>query len=352
MKVLKPIGGEQWFDLNLFRSDANNFLNADFTFLSGGQSSLNFILKQLDLKEGEVILLPAYLCPTIVWNLQRNKAKYRFYRIKQDLTIDLEDLEAKISEHNPRAVLFINYFGVYHGGETLEYMSSLKNKGIALIEDAVQMLWFSRQYFIGDYVFNSFRKFLPIDGSLVISEAKGEFGEVIDEYYEHMNMARLKITAYVKYGLGTAEDFVKLYLMAEEDYGKTTEVKGMAEISRDLLNKVDVKGIGEARRRNFAYLEARLAECGCIKPLFKKEDLGGNIPIGYPVLIENRDSIKSALRSRAIYCPAHWPILGEPWVGAFPESMELAKKILTLPIDQRYDEDDMDRLIGEILRLC
>jgi dTDP-4-amino-4,6-dideoxygalactose transaminase len=352
MKVTKPIGGEQWFDINLFKNEINNFENADYTFSSGGQSSINFIVRQLKLKDDEVMLLPSYLCPTIVWNLERNKVNFHFYKIRGDLSIDIGDLDEKIGKYNARAVFFIDYFGFYHDSKTRGFLISLKERGIAVIEDAVQMLWFSRQDFIGDFVFNSYRKFLPIDGSIVLSEAAGKFESVLDEYYEYMNTARLKITAYVKYGLGNIEDFVELYSKADEVYGKSTAINGMTEISRYLLNKVDVESIGEVRRRNFCYLHDKLADQDNIKPLFSKGMLGINIPIGFPVMIRNRDNVKSALRQKAIYCPAHWPILDEPWVRDFSESIWLAENILTLPIDQRYEECDMDRLIGEILKLC
>ena len=93
MKFLKPIGGEQWFDVNIFNNSLNNFSDDRCTFTSGGQSSINFIICQLRMKDDEFMLLPAYLCPTIVWNLQRNKVNFDFYRINRDLSIDIPDLE-------------------------------------------------------------------------------------------------------------------------------------------------------------------------------------------------------------------------------------------------------------------
>ena len=352
MQVIKPIGGEQWFDINLFNNDLNNFENTSGTFLSGGQCSLNFIVKQLGQKSDEVLLLPAYLCPSIVRNLERNKVNFDFYKINLDLSIDLEDLHKKTESANAKAVFFINYFGFYHDRRTLDYLEALKNHGITLIEDAVQMLWFSKKKFTGDFVFNSFRKFLPVDGSIVLAKTASSFEAVQDLYYEYMNTARMEITSYVKYGIGAMDGFMELFSKAEEVYGKDTSVNGMTEISRYLLNKVDGEYIGKVRRSNYEYLYDRLCGCGYIKPLFGKNLLEENIPIGFPVLIENRDSIRSELRSKSIYCPAHWPILGEKWVNGYKDSIMLAKNILTLPIDQRYGEEDLDRLLREILTLA
>jgi len=212
------------------------------------------------------------------------------------------------------------------------------------------MLWFGRKDFIGDFCFNSYRKFLPIDGSIVLSREKGEFEAVEDEYYDLVNMARMKITAFVKYGIGEKEDFVSMFSQAEEVYGKDTKVRGMTDISRYLLNKTDEAHIGMVRRSNYAYLQDALRGQDGITPLSDTAKLNGNIPIGYPILIEDRDRIKKALREESIYCAAHWPILGEAWAQDYGDSIYLAERILTLPIDQRYGSGDMDRLIGALLK--
>ncbi len=347
----KPIGGEHWFDTNLFNHELNNYENSDCTFLSGGQSAMNLIIRRLEIKEDETILLPSYLCPTIVQNMDRNRVNYGFYRINPDLSINCEDLHVQIGKHKVRAVFFIDYFGFYHNGKTLDCLNALKDQGIALIEDGAQMLWFERKKFIGDFVFNSYRKFLPIDGSLVLGETAESYESVHDEYYEYMNTARMKITAYVQYGLGTVDEFVGLYAKADEFYGKSTAINGMTEISMRLLNKVDGEYIGRVRRSNYAYLYDRLSIHPQIRPVMDKGLLENNIPIGFPVMIENRDPIRSSLRSQGIYCPVHWPILDEKWVHDYPDSIFLTENLMTLPIDQRYGKDDLDRLIDAILKL-
>jgi len=351
MPNLKPIGGEPWFDTNLLNHSLNQLEQVRGTFLSGGQSSLNFIVKNLQVKEDEIILLPSYLCPTIIQNLERHHARFLFYAVNSDLSINLSDLEAKIGKNKVKAVFFIDYFGFYHSAETKEYLMSLKEKNIVLIEDAAQMLWLEKKEFIGDYTFNSYRKFLPIDGSIVLSDHTETYEGNADAYYALMNEGRMKITSYVKYGLGNVEDFVSLFSKADEVYGKSTEINGMMEISRQLLNKLDIDSIGQVRRSNYVYLFDHLSEIEHITPLFHKNLLGEQIPIGLPVLIKDRDRVRKELRTKAIFCPAHWPLLQEKWIHEYKDSMTLAENLMTLPIDVRYDIKDLDRLINELLRL-
>ena len=348
MRVQKPIGGEPWFDVGLFDRSRDNFRDAACTFLDGGQSALNFIVQSLDFKDGESILLPAYLCPSIVRNIRRNGVRFRFYAIRPDLSIDTEDLERQILRCRAKAVLFIDYFGFRPDARTAGFLLGLQSGGISLVEDAVQMLWFNPEGFLGDYVFNSYRKFLPVDGSIVLGPEPRSFEAAQDAYYEYMNLARMKLTAYVKYGIGSIEEFTELFSKAEESYGKSTEIHGMSDISRYLLDRTDAVYIGNARRRNFEYLSDALAGSVNIRPLIPKSRLAETVPLGLPVVIDNRDIVRRKLREAAIYCPVHWPILGEDWVQGYPDSVRLAEHILMLPIDQRYGEDDMDRLLGEL----
>ena len=351
MPNLKPIGGEPWFDTNLFCHSLNQLEHVRGTLLSGGQSSLNFIVKNLGIKNDEIILLPSYLCPTIVENLDRHPVKYDFYTINSDLSINLSDLKVKIEKNKVKAVFFIDYFGFYHNVETIEFLKSLKENNILLIEDAAQMLWLDKKEFIGDFTFNSYRKFLPIDGSIVLSDIIETYEGKPDAYYTLMNEGRMKITSYVKYGLGNVEDFVSLFSNADEVYGKSTEINGMMEISRQLLNQLDIDHIGQVRRRNYFYLFDRLCEIEHITPIFHKNLLGDQIPIGLPVLIKDRDQVRKELRTKAIFCPAHWPLLQEKWIHEYEDSITLAENLMTLPIDVRYDIKDLDRLISELLRL-
>lgn len=345
---LKPIGGEHWFDTNIFDNELDNFKDSNFTFLRGGQSALSFIVHDLQIKNDEYILVPAYLCPTILWNFDRNRVNYAFYNINLDLSINLDDLSKKVDNYKVKAVFFINYFGFYHNDNTVNFLKMLKNRGIVIIEDAVQMLWFTEENFIGNYVFNSYRKFLPIDGSIVISKTHGKYDSIKDEYYEYMNNARMKITAFVKYGIGKMEEFVELFSKANEVYNDSTIIYGITDISKYLLSKVNYKYIGNIRKQNYCYLYDKLSKNNRIKVLFGKEHIGDTIPIGFPILIKHRDNVKRALRSKSIYCAAHWPIFNEVWVKDYPVSIYLTNALLTLPIDQRYDMEDMDRLINEL----
>ena len=92
-----------------------------------------------------------------------NKSQVTYYKLKEDFSIDLDDIKAKIQGRN--TILFImHYFGSLQKSDILSEVRSLADKnGAIIIEDITHSL-FTRSQTIGDYMICSIRKWLPIPG--------------------------------------------------------------------------------------------------------------------------------------------------------------------------------------------
>ncbi|SHH20337.1 DegT/DnrJ/EryC1/StrS family aminotransferase [Tepidibacter thalassicus] len=342
MKFIKPIGGEFWFTSEIFDRKNKNFKEIKATFLSGGQSALRAVLNDLEIGKGDIILMPNHLCPTILYSLREKNVNYIFYEINKDLSIDLNSLKEKISNKNVKAVYIINYFGFYHDRKTIEFLKKMRKKyNFKIIEDAVQMLWFENNNFIGDYVFNSYRKFVPIDGSILLSKNDRIYKEIKDKYYELINKARSEKRLYIDYEIGNEENYLNIFKEAEKFYYERKEIYGMNNISKKLLNLLDVDYIKMKRQKNYKYLCEKIKKIDFVEIIFDVNRLNNTIPLGFPIYIKNnRDKVRKLLMDDNIYCPIHWNI-----------ENEIGKNILTIPIDQRYNLNDMDRIVFSLLKI-
>ena len=112
------IGGEFFFSprLLLTKPKCNikgifeeNFPNKYLTYTYGGYYSLRIIIEHLQIKNNEFILLPSYLCPSILIPFKEYNIHYKFYRIKEDLSIDIDDLLNKYNKHT-KAIFFFFFF--------------------------------------------------------------------------------------------------------------------------------------------------------------------------------------------------------------------------------------------------
>lgn len=363
IKDLKyPIGGEFWFQDKLQNKNVFNDIENQGLLLSGGESAIRFILNKISFKYNEIIALPSYLCPTILKLVINLKIKYKFYNINEKLEIDTESIEKLIKEFKVKAVFFIDYFGFYHNEKSRNFFKSLRTKNILIIEDAVQAFWIKgKDEFIGDYVFNSYRKFLPIDGSLVICRENLNslktlnkyliYKEAKDEYFKLMEKARIKKTNFILKGIGEEDEYLDLFKKANKEYYNRKNVFKINSIHKEYLNYLPENKLLENRNENYNYILKSLKNIREITLLNTKENLESNTPLAIPILIKNRDEIRMTLMKEKIYLPIHWNLKNQCFINNFKASSDISKNILSLPIDWRYEVGDMEFLVYKLKKI-
>ncbi len=130
------------------------------------------------------------------------------------------------------------------------------------------------------------------------------------------------------------------YLDAEQAISKLP-VRGMSSLTERLLHAVDYEGARTARAHNALYLHERLGEYNQLH--LKIDD--STAPLCYPFLPSVKAASRSELISQRVFLPTYWPeVLNRVEEGSF--ECNLVTNGLFLPCDQRYNEDDMDRLIS------
>src|ERR1700726_3419115 len=75
-----------------------------------GRAALYQLLLSLPRETRDIVLLPAFHCTALVEPVVRAGFRPVFYRIKKDLTIDVEDLRAKSSSRDA-LIIVVHFFG-------------------------------------------------------------------------------------------------------------------------------------------------------------------------------------------------------------------------------------------------
>ena len=119
----------------------------------------------------------------------------------------------------------------------------------------------------------------------------------------------------------------------------------MSTLSRAMLqHSFDYGAIARQRISNYLALTKNLSKWALFPTL-----LPGTIPVGFPVRLEARDQVRQALFAEEIYPPVHWAS-GRGCSERFSvPATFLSAEILTLPCDQRYNEQDMERISNIII---
>jgi hypothetical protein len=242
-------------------------------------------------------------------------------------------------------VIAVNYFGMRYG--TAWSLWRERNPCI-LVEDHSHdpMSGWARSS-TADYAFSSLRKTLPVpDGAILWSPG----GRLLPAQPPHQadGPITVKLGAMIWKAEyldgsdypGLKKSFRRFQLRGEELFDKT-DVCSISLFSSEYLD-VGYPALWRKQRiDNFVELLQSLSSSG-LKYLFSK-CASESAPLCAVVLFESqttRDRCRSYLQHRHIYCPVHWPVPAY----ANPRVRELASRILSLPVDQRYTPADMRKV--------
>jgi dTDP-4-amino-4,6-dideoxygalactose transaminase len=345
------VGGEFYYD-PAWVLDTPSISTDGMYFLNGGTACLAVISDfLLDHGIGKV-LLPSYLCPSIVRTFERGGITWDFYQVNEDFSIDLEDFAKKVTGF--RAVYFINYFGFFHNEKTQEFFQQLKQNEILVIEDNAQVGF--HHHLTGDFVLNSVRKLTAYDGGYLIT--RYPITPYLNQYRGYPNRRlplireyRERLYHYLFDNACSYDDLVSLFERATDYYETDLVVLGDIDERRQ-IECLDWKGIWQARRENFQYMMNWVSSIPELTPIFP-ELQADNAPFGLPVYFTGvaRDSVYEALGKAGIGLTIHWEeICTDPRTMQNKRAVDMAGKILTLTIDQRMRKKQMDYLAMSLIR--
>ena len=162
------IGGEFPITItDLLRAPSLPRVNDGTYHYASGRAALYQILKYLKEQHGITsVLLPDYLCDTILVPIRKLDVAYSFYPLNDKLELESETFMEVYKRD--AAILLINYFGLQDLSEQVAFIRSI-DKDAIIIEDDVQAYYeFKKPLGNVDFKFTSLRKTFAVpDGGLV-----------------------------------------------------------------------------------------------------------------------------------------------------------------------------------------
>ena len=169
-------------------------------------------------------------------------------------------------------------------------------------------------------------------------------------YKEDKDLEDAKVKAsYTKFRYlfnhqGDKNEMLAMYRKAEDILDQQTEIFAISSMSAKVQANLDINEMVNKRRDNFKVLSQSLRHQ--IQPLFTLEN-AYTVPLYFPILVEDRDSLQKHLTQNAIYAPIVWP-KSDLQLKVCDSAEYLYQHLLCIPIDQRYETDDMRRIVEVI----
>lgn len=306
-RLKKEYGG--YIEVEQFR---NKMLYDNAILLNSARDCSLYLFQSRVIKK---IWIPYFLCDTVYKVCCKNDINYDFYHI------DKNWLPVNVKLQQDEYIYIVNYYGQLDEAAIL----ALKTKYGNIIVDNTQAYF--NAPFEGIDTLYSYRKYFGVpDGGVLFTDAHLDCDMEQEVSYSRMNFL---LGRYEK----TASEFYSEYV-ANNDYSDTQPMKSMSKLTKNLLHGIDYEFVKQRRTENFKYLHGRLGKINQLKL---------NIPseaFAYPLMLENASEIRKQLIKQKIYIPLLWPnVLDE--CAADSWEYKLASDVLPLPVDQRYDLDDM-----------
>ena len=271
------------------------------------------------------IYVPYYLCPNVCKEIEHHNIEVCYYYINNNLLPELLPDEQGI------CIYLVNYFGVMDKA-IAEYARNFE-KAWVIIDNCHS---FFEKPIMGKRFFNvySCKKFFGVpDGAYLIGEdiAVGDTKEV---YADEKAGYLLECLEH-----GTNYCYAR---KKNVDHAIAEKYEGMSVLAQRILMSIDYDAVKYRRHENFYLYEEAFATSNILT--CEKE----STPYMYPLNVGK--NIKKQLVDQKIYVPTLWD---STLKEQFKEKLEyrLADETIFLPVDQRYEKNDIQYIIEVIFNI-
>ncbi len=286
--------------------------------LNTGRNAFEYVLRAKRYKK---VYLPYYTCDAMLEPITKLNLAYEFYSIDSNFLPIFNYSNVQKNE----VFVYNNYFGICDA-QTREIAAQCKN----LIIDNSQA--FYSKTIKGVDTFYSPRKFFGVpDGAYLYTDTLLDDGFETDISYQRFEHLLGRIDK-------GAEEFYAAFV-SNDDSLMNQPIKKMSKLTQRLLSSIDYNSVAESRKQNFEYLDSKLSK----NNLLNLNLSSNSVPLVYPYFFDSGAELKKKLIENKIFVATYWQNVLE-WTSENDFEYKLAKCLLPLPVDQRYESNNLKEI--------
>lgn len=293
------------------------------TRLNTARNCLEYILRTRGYRK---IYVPYYTCEVVLEPVYKLGLEYVFYPIDENLEPILP-----LNMQKDEALLYTNYYGLKQ-----LVVEKLARQYRNLIIDNSQAFYATP--LAGTDTFYSARKFFGVpDGAYLYTSKPLE--EVFEHDYSVGRMSHLlkRCEGDAEYGYA---DFKK-----NDDSLVDNPIRWMSGLTEKLLGGIDYEFVRKVRIENYRFIHRHLSG----QNLLRLSDPGQqSVPMVYPFLGSDV-GLRKKLIDQKIFVATYWPNVFD-WCDKQQWEYQLTENLIPLPIDQRYGEKEMKKILNVVLQ--
>jgi hypothetical protein len=297
-----------------------------------GRQALALLAHELASTVDSTLLVPAYLCDSMIDPFLDRGWRVEPYRMTDDLRVDEAHLRSLAAGRSrPFAVLLALYFGREPDAAYRSLVVDLQRAGATVIDDETHRV-FSPGDSGADFAVASLRKTLPLaDGAYL--RGPGDHA-ILPAGPESPRWAAMDAKGTHLAGHTGDQSFARLFAEANHALEASDTPRGIGERTEGAIAHLDYDLLRGARQANAQALSDELVTLGAQVVNSPGDEL---LPSHLVVSVPDPKSVQRAMAASGVYCPIHWPPSERLDVGPWPS------RFLSLPVDHRYTPTDMSR---------
>ena len=326
-------------EVNLFESKFANLCGTPYALeLNSGTDAIFFALKALKIGPGdEVITVPNSFVAT-AGAIIASGAKPVFVDVAEDYNMDVNRIESAITARS-KAILPVHLTG--NPAEMVRIMEITKEKGLFVIEDAAQAIMASiNGQMVGSFGEAGCFSLHPLKNLNICGDG-GVLTTRSQEIYEKVKFLR-------NHGLKNRDEL--------EFFGYNSRLDTIQAIIAK-YGMENLKEIKQKRQKNARIYDQGLKDLKGFVTIPPRREGVEQVFHTYVIRVQQRTELIRYLQENGIETKIHYPIpihLQKPCAelgykrGDFPICEKQAEEILSLPINQYLEEEQLEYVIDRV----
>ena len=334
--------------LKIAESEHKEFTK-DRIYYSLCREAFSDIAKALN-ETNKKVLIPAYTCQTVITPFEEAGWDCVYYSVSRNLRINTTGLLDDVDKNHPSLVVVHPFFGMDLNNEEVKTLNSIRDKGTNILLDLTQCLFSTKRYMFPSFIVASYRKWMSIpDGGYLQNKLKSV--EISQPECENEEFIEKEIAAMYLRGLyfGNGEQRTKsisIQLSKAADHLAECNIIAhkMSQVAYSLLNGENIDNNQKCRLTNYTFLFHNIKESERITKVCKDLNNVTTAPLYFTIYVKDRPALQKLLAKDSIYAPVIWPVEDER-VIINDDVKYIYDHLLAIPCDQRYDTNDMQRVV-------
>tara|TARA_X000000950_G_C13900420_1_gene654663 strand:- start:2274 stop:3317 length:1044 start_codon:yes stop_codon:yes gene_type:complete len=306
---------------------------------SHGRSAMIWLVRNNNFKN---CLLCNYTWPAIPELMKKLNLKVDFYDLFEKNIIN------KLNRNNGETLLIVPIFYGFKPWINYIALGQKINRNVHILLDGAQTAFAHNQYILPKYgsILSCPHKSLGINDGAILKISNLSLSQLKDYNSLKRENEFLKIKKISRKLLNSGDKLLenkglRLSKKLEETWASIPEKK----ISIESLNKL--KFINQQ-----FHIKERIKKFNFLKKHFEKyrilpNNLELGCPFGFPILHKKRDKLIELLHRERVYATSLWS-KNKYVTNKFKNSKLYSKQFLALPLDQRYNIDDLNEMVRRV----